>query len=135
MGIDLVWAESVHQDQVEIGLHEGEVVVAPVPDNHIGLCLGTDEDAGVVDACVDDGTRFEIGFVFLELFNGTVGLLEVGAHRETLDALAETAITGRLEGSMVRSGPNNKKSTPIASARDAECITSVWVTSLYAKTT
>jgi len=48
---------------------------------------------------------------------------------------AEIAITGLCAASIVARGPRMAKSQPAASARDATCITSAWLTSLYAKTT
>jgi hypothetical protein len=39
---------------------------------------------------------------------------------------AQTATTGLLLGSMVARGPSSRKSAPVASTREALCMTSSW---------
>ena len=47
----------VDDDDLQVGLVEGEVVVAAVPEDDVGFLLGLAEDGLVVDAGVDDRGR------------------------------------------------------------------------------
>ena len=162
-------AHRVDEHDVEIGAVEAEVVVAPVPEDDVGLVLDPREDAAVVDAGVDDVPDREVRLVLFALFDGAGGPVEVGHRLEALDRLAheiavghrvahdgdaqarapqelrerwrvtcdfpmpvrtaQTAITGRREGSIVACGPSSAKSAPAASTIEALCMTSTWATS------
>ena len=54
------------------GSIEGEVVVAAVPHDDVGLCLRLPQDGRVVDARVDDRAADDVRLVFLALLDGAV---------------------------------------------------------------
>ena len=79
-------AQRVDDDDQQVGPEERQVVVAAVPDDHVGLLLGALEDLGVVDAGVDDHARLDGGLVLLALLDRRMGGVDVGERREPLDA-------------------------------------------------
>ena len=63
-------AERVRDDDMEVRAEEGQVVVAPVPDDDVGLLLGRPQDGLVVHASEDDAPSVDVGLVFLALLDG-----------------------------------------------------------------
>jgi hypothetical protein len=61
------------------GPDEGEVVVAAVPQDQVGLGLGRGDDRRVVDAGEDHVAAGEVRLVFLALLERAAGGVEVGA--------------------------------------------------------
>jgi hypothetical protein len=55
-----------------IGLVEGKVVVAAVPDDNIGFFFGYFQDAGIVYTGVDDDAAKDMGFILFPLFDGAL---------------------------------------------------------------
>ena len=74
----------VCQHEVEVGSEEREFVVPPVPDDHVGLRLGSLEDLGVVHAGVDDVAGLDVPLELLALLDRDLGLVEVGHRGEAL---------------------------------------------------
>src|SRR5512134_1765387 len=60
-------AQRIGHDDVEIGLVEGQVVVAAVPQHHVRLVFGARQDRRVIHAGVDDGAVDDVRFVFFDL--------------------------------------------------------------------
>lgn len=93
----LTGAQRVHQHQMERGPDEGEVVVAAIPDQDVGLRFGATQNRFVVDTGVDDHPRHQMRLVFLALLYGAVGRVEVLDRREALFGHgAEVAIGHRV---------------------------------------
>ena len=78
--------QRVDDDDQQVGPEEGEVVVAAVPDDQVGLRLRLREDLGVVDARVHDHARLDRGLVLLALLDRRMGGVDVGERREPLYA-------------------------------------------------
>jgi len=81
--------ERVDHAHREVGAVERQVVVAPVPQDHVRLLLGRAEDGLVVDACVDDGAFSDVGLVFLPLLQRHVRRVEIVEGDEALEPLAQ----------------------------------------------
>ena len=81
-------AQWVDYHDQEVGPEKRKVVVASVPDDQVGLLLGAREDRGVVDAGVDDQTRFYRGLVLLALLQCRMSSVDVGERREPLHSHA-----------------------------------------------
>ncbi len=84
----------VGDDDLEVGLVEGEVVVAAVPEDDVGFLLGLAEDGPVVDAGVDDDAVVDVGLVLLALLDRALVLVEVGVGGEALDLLLDEVAVG-----------------------------------------
>ena len=69
----------------EFGTEERRVVVAPVPDDHVGLGAGLGENRGVVDAGIDHETATDGFLVLLTFLDRGVGGVDLGERREPLD--------------------------------------------------
>ena len=87
----------VDDDDVEVRPDERRVVVAAVPDDHVGLLLGRLEDRRVVDAGEDEVALGEVRLVLLALLDRAVGRVEVLVAREALDdLLRQVAVRHRV---------------------------------------
>ena len=73
---------------MQVRAHEGEIVVAAVPEDEIGFAPGLRDDADVIDAGIDDIACGEVRLVFLALFYGAGRARQIGAGLEALHALA-----------------------------------------------
>ncbi len=80
-----VWID--HDDQ-EIRPIERQVVVPAVPDDDVRLLLRLPQDALVVHARVDHGTRPQVGLVLLSLLDRHVVPIQVVRRREPLRHLS-----------------------------------------------
>src|SRR3989304_1443796 len=65
----------VGEDDLEVGPEEGQVVVAAVPEDDVGLALGRAQDALVVDAGEDEVAGRDVRLVLLPPPDGAVGAL------------------------------------------------------------
>ncbi len=81
--------QRVDERDVHVRPVERQVVVAPVPQQHIALRLGLFEDRRVVDAGVDHGPRRDVGLVLLPLLDRAVIPVEILELREPLHALRD----------------------------------------------
>ena len=79
-------AQRVDDNDQQIRPDEREVVVAPVPHDHIGLGLGGLEDRGVVDARVHDEPRGDRPLVLLALLDRRMRAVDVRHTGEPLHA-------------------------------------------------
>jgi hypothetical protein len=87
----------IDDDEVQIGMDEGDVVVAPVPDDDVGLLLSPLEDGAVVDPREDEIALGEMGLVLLALLDGGVGGFEILVPLEALEGLLrEVAVRHRM---------------------------------------
>ncbi len=77
----------IDEHDLQIGLHEGEVVVASVPENDVGFRFGLPEDPFIVHPCEHDITLPEMGLVFFPLLDGAVRLPKVLQRSKPLDRL------------------------------------------------
>jgi hypothetical protein len=77
----------VDDRQVQRRPYEGRVVVAAVPEDHVGLALGRAEDRLVVDAGEDEVALGEVRLVLLALLDRAVGRVEVLVALEPLHRL------------------------------------------------
>ena len=84
----------VDDHEMQVRVDEGDVVVAPVPDDHVGLLLGALEDGAVVDPCEDEVALGDVGLVLLALLDGRVGRVEVLVALEALDGLLRQVAVG-----------------------------------------
>ena len=99
-------AQRVDDDDREVGREEREVVVAAVPEDHVGLRLGAGEDLAVVDAGVDDHPQLDGKLVLLALLDRRVRRVDVLERREPLDAhRARGRRTASDAGRARRAGP------------------------------
>ena len=90
-------AVRIEDDDVQGRLDERRVVVAAVPEDHVGLLLGGVEDRRVVDAGEDEVALVQVRLVLLALLDRTIGSVEVGVAREPLDRLLfEIAVGHRV---------------------------------------
>ena len=87
-------AVRIGHDDVQVGLEERQVVVAAVPQNHVGLGLGLPEDRFVIDPRVDHDASIEMRLVFLALLNGAAVRVQIGIRGETLHALLDQIAVG-----------------------------------------
>jgi hypothetical protein len=78
----------------QVGLVEGEVVVAAVPQDDIHFLFGLAQDGFVIHAGIDDNAVIEVRFVFLALFNGAFVLIQVGVIGEALHLLLDQVAVG-----------------------------------------
>ena len=79
--------ERVGNDDVEIRPVEREVVVAPVPQDDVGLELRFAQDRLVVDAGVEDPSGVEVRLVLLPLLDRRLVTIEVLVRGIPLDTL------------------------------------------------
>ena len=84
----------VADDEVQVGLDERRVVVAPVPDDHVGLLLRAGEDGAVVDPGEDEVPLGEVRLVLLALLDRAVGGVEVLVALEALHGLLRQVAVG-----------------------------------------
>ncbi len=75
-------------------LVEGEVVVAPVPQDDVDFLLGHAQDLLVVDAGEDQHALRQVGFVLFPLLDGAVGGFQVVVAGEALRRLAHQIAVG-----------------------------------------
>ena len=86
--------EGVDHDDLQVGAHEGEVVVASVPDEDVGLLLRLSHDRVVVDTGVDHETLAQVGLVVLPLLHGGLMAVQVVQSGETLHPLLHQVTVG-----------------------------------------
>ena len=95
VGGDLARPQRVGHHDVQIGADERKIVVAAVPDDDVGLrSRPRVEDRGVVDAGEDQIAERDMRLVFLALFDGAAGGVEIGERGEALHALAQQIAVG-----------------------------------------
>ena len=82
-----------HHDR-QVGLVEGEIVVAAIPQDDIHFLLGLAQDGFVIHAGVDDHAVIEVRFVLLALFDGALVLVQVGIIGEALHLLRDQVAVG-----------------------------------------
>ena len=67
MEVELVaGSQRIGDDHEQVGPVEREVVVAAVPQDHVGLPLGGLQDGAVIDAGIDDPPRVQVPLVLTE---------------------------------------------------------------------
>src|SRR5439155_10613983 len=81
-------------DDLDVRLVEGQVVVAAVPDDDVGLTLRLLQDGAVIDAGIDDRAVLEVRLVFLAFFDGALVPVEVLEGGEALHALLHEIAVG-----------------------------------------
>ena len=87
----------VDDDDVDVRLDERRVVVAAVPEDHVGLLLGAVEDRPVVDPGEDEVALGQVGLVLLAFLDRRVGGVEVLVALEALHRLrGEVAVGHRV---------------------------------------
>ena len=83
----MVGAQRVHHGNQQVGLVEGKVIVAAIPDDDVGLLLGLAQDGLVVNAGVNDAARDHMRFVFLALLNRHIMQFHVVHRSKALHGL------------------------------------------------
>jgi hypothetical protein len=78
----------------DVRLVERRVVVAAVPDDHVGLFFGLAEDRLEVDTGEDDVARLDVVFVFFALLDRALVLIEVLHGVVALHALGDEITVG-----------------------------------------
>ena len=87
----------VDDDEVQVRPDERRVVVAAVPEDHVGLLLGRVEDRRVVDPGEDDVALGQVRLVLLALLDRAVVGGEVLVAAEALDGLLrQVAVRHRM---------------------------------------
>ena len=86
--------QRVGDHDVQVGTVERQVVVAAVPQQHVGLGLGPLQDGVVVDPGVHDRARGQVGLVLLALLDGGAGRDQVVDAGEPLHGLAGQVAVG-----------------------------------------
>ena len=81
------WAVGIDDDDVEVGLDERRVVVAAVPEDHVGFLFRRAQDLLVVDAGEDEVSLGEMRLVLLTLLDRRIGGFEVLVVLEALHCL------------------------------------------------
>src|SRR3990172_10193327 len=90
-------AKRVEDHEVDVGLDEGYVIVAPVPDYYIGFLLSLSQYPLIVYAGVDYETLLDVWFVLFSLLNGTLVLVQVFERGEPLeDFFGEVSVRHRV---------------------------------------
>ena len=69
--------QGIDQDDLQVGLHEREIVVAAIPDDDVGLHLRSAQDAGIVDAGEDDVACTDVRLVLLALLDRARSRVEI----------------------------------------------------------
>ena len=87
-------AQRVRHHDVQVRRIERRVVVAAVPQDHVGFGLRLGEDRAVVDAGIDDGAVGDVGLVLLDLLDRALVLLEIGERGEALHLLRRQVAIG-----------------------------------------
>ena len=87
----------IDDDDVQGRIDERRVVVAAVPEDHIGLLFGGTQNALVVDPGEDEVSFGEVRLVLLALLDRRVGCVEVLVSLEPLDRLSgQVAVRHRV---------------------------------------
>ena len=81
------WAVRIDDDDVEVGLDERRVVIAAVPQDHVGFLFRRAQDLLVVDAGEDEVSFGEMWLVLLALLDRRIGGFEVLVALEALHGL------------------------------------------------
>src|SRR5208337_2471606 len=84
----------VEDHYVKIRGVKRSVVIAPVPDDDIGLGFGPLKDQAVVYSRIDHHPLLDQRFVFLALFYGAFVKLEILISRQALDHLSAKIAVG-----------------------------------------
>ena len=77
----------VGHDDVQIGLVEGGVVVAAIPNNHIRFRFGAAQDGFVIHPRINHCPHLDVQLIFLALFDGAIVLFHVFIGGEALHSL------------------------------------------------
>jgi hypothetical protein len=80
----VAWPQRVGHSDVQVGGEEREVVVAAVPDDHVGVVLGPVQDPAVVHAGVHDHALADRLLVLFALLDGRAAGVDVGQGGEPL---------------------------------------------------
>ena len=75
-----------HHD-LDVGLEERQIVVAAVPDDHVGLALRLLQDGAVIDSGVHHRAAAQVRLVLLALLDGALVPVQVLEGREPLHRL------------------------------------------------
>ena len=86
--------QGIEEDHVDIGMEERRIVIAPIPDDDLGLLLRPGEDLAIIDPAIDDDTLIHQGFVFLPFFDGDVIPGKIGKTGKALHHLAAQVAVG-----------------------------------------
>ena len=90
-------AVRIDDDDVQVRLDERRVVVATVPENHVGFLFRRAQDLLVVDAREDEVALGEVRLVLLALLDRRIGRLEILVVLEPLHRLfREVAVRHRM---------------------------------------
>jgi len=90
--------QGVGHHDLQVGLVEGEVVVAAVPEDDVGFLLGLAQDGLVIHAGVDDDAGHDMGLVLLALLDRAFVAVEVGQLGVALDLLDGQVAVGHGMG-------------------------------------
>ena len=77
----------IHERDVQVRAIKGRIVVATIPQDHVGFLFGLANDHLVVDTGVNDKTVVDVGLVLLALFDRAAMAIEVLVGLETLAGL------------------------------------------------
>src|SRR3990172_2449248 len=78
-------AKRVEDHEVDVGLDEGYVIVAPVPDYYVGFLLSLSQYPLIVYAGVDYEPLLDMWLVLFSLLNGALVLVQVFERGEPLE--------------------------------------------------
>ena len=81
------WTVGIDDDDVDVGLDERRVVVAAVPQDHVGFLFRCVQDLLVVDSGEDEVSLGEMRLVLLTLLDRRIGGFEVLVALEALHGL------------------------------------------------
>ena len=107
--------QRIGDDDVDRRPEERQVVVASVPQHHVGLQLGALQDGLIVHARVDDGAVRDVVLVLFALLDRDAGGVEILDRREPLHALGrEVSVRHRMphDDRMVAGLPEDLRRDP-----------------------
>src|SRR3972149_3770776 len=87
IGYFVPWSMRISNNDMQICLVEGDVVVASVPDYDVGFFFCFAYDFFVFNTCVNYDSIVYVGLVFFAFLDGTPVLVEVFIRSETLTYL------------------------------------------------
>src|SRR5207302_4428833 len=79
--------QGIRDDDVEVRLKEGSVVVTAVPQEDLRLAFRLPQDLLVVHARIDDGPLVDVGLVLLPLLDRRLVAVEIRIRREAFHGL------------------------------------------------
>jgi hypothetical protein len=87
---------TTHHD-LDLGPEEGQIIIAPVPDDHVRLRLRAAQDGLVIDSGVHHRAMVDVRLVLLHLLDRAILGLHVLHAREALDLLPpQVAVRHRM---------------------------------------